>query len=90
MPVLNPEALINNRVKAIRAYHESAGIQRAELDVSGGIDSAVMLMLLAEALGPDNVTAVYSSINSSRCRFVRSGSHGGLHPLGQCCFDGHD
>jgi len=65
MPVLNTEALIKNRVEALRTYHEGAGIQRAELDVSGGIDSAVMLMLLAEALGPDNVTAAYSSINSS-------------------------
>lgn len=66
MPVLNTQALIDNRVNAIRTYHKDAGIQRAELDVSGGIDSAVMLMLLAEALGPDNVTAVYSSINSSQ------------------------
>jgi NAD+ synthetase len=65
MPVLNPTALINNRCEAIQRYHVEAGIARAELDVSGGIDSAVMLMLLAEALGPENVTAVYSSINSS-------------------------
>lgn len=66
MPVLNPKALITNRVEAIRSYHKGAGITRAELDVSGGIDSAVMLMLLAEALGPDNVTAVYQGINSSK------------------------
>lgn len=65
MPVLKPKALRNNRVEAIRKYHKDAGIVRAELDVSGGIDSAVMLMLLAEALGPDNVTAGYSSILSS-------------------------
>jgi NAD+ synthetase len=65
MPVLNPDALITNRVEAIRKYHEDAGIQRAELDVSGGIDSAVMLMLLARAVGVENVTAVYSSINST-------------------------
>lgn len=65
MPVLNTEALINNRGEAIQAYHSNFGIVRAELDVSGGIDSAVMLMLLAEALGPENVTAVYSSIQSS-------------------------
>jgi len=65
MPVLNNDALITNRVEAIRSYHSNAGIPRAELDVSGGIDSAVMLMLLVKALGPDNVTAAYSSINSS-------------------------
>jgi len=65
MPALNPEALIENRVAAVREYHEATGLQKAELDVSGGIDSAVVLMLLARALGPENVTAVYSSINSS-------------------------
>lgn len=65
MPVLNTESLISNRTTAIRHYQEMAEIFRAELDVSGGIDSAVMLMLLARALGPGQVTAVYSSINSS-------------------------
>jgi len=65
MPVLNTEALIQNRCDAIKGYHDGAGLPRAELDVSGGIDSAVMLLLLARALGPENVTAVYSSINSS-------------------------
>lgn len=29
MPVLNPEALIENRVAAIRAYHEAAGLKKA-------------------------------------------------------------
>ena len=65
MPVLNPEALIEERCEAIRTYHKGAGVPRAELDVSGGIDSAVMLLILARALGPENITAVYSSINSS-------------------------
>jgi NAD+ synthetase len=65
MPVLNPQALIENRVTAIRDYHKAAGVTRAELDVSGGVDSAVMLGLLAKALGPENVTAVYQGINSS-------------------------
>jgi len=65
MPVLNTDALITNRVETIRKYHSDAGIARAELDVSGGIDSAVMLMLLVKALGPDNVTAAYQGINSS-------------------------
>lgn len=65
MPVLNVNKLIENRVNAIRAYHEKSGVPRAQLDVSGGIDSAVMLGLLARALGPDNITAVYSGIDSS-------------------------
>lgn len=65
MPVLDPRALIAERVSAIRCYHDNARLSRAELDVSGGIDSAVMLGLLTEAVGADNITAVYSGINSS-------------------------
>ena len=65
MPVFKPEELIENRVEAIRAYHEECGIERAELDVSGGVDSAVMLGLLVRALGADKIAAVYSSVHSS-------------------------
>jgi len=65
MPVIDFQRLFENRTDAIRQYHKQVGLDRAELDVSGGIDSAVMLHLLAHALGPDKVTAVYSSINSS-------------------------
>ena len=64
MPVLDPHALIDHRVQAIQRYHEETGLERAELDLSGGIDSAVMAGLLRLALGPDKVTLVYSSINS--------------------------
>jgi NAD+ synthetase len=65
MPVLDADALIEDRVLAIRRYHERIGNMRAELDVSGGIDSAVLLGLLARALGPRQLTAVYSSIHSA-------------------------
>ena len=64
MPVLNPSALIDQRVEALRHYHDAAGLDRAELDLSGGIDSAVMAGLLVLALGTDKLTLVYSSINS--------------------------
>jgi len=64
MPVPNVDALIDERVEAIAQYHRETGIQRAELDLSGGVDSAVMAGLLVLALGPDAVTLVYSSINS--------------------------
>lgn len=57
MPVLNPEGLMNERIEAIRAYHKAAGIPRAVVLVSGGIDSAVIQGLCAKALGPENVTA---------------------------------
>ena len=64
MPVLNVDALIENRVEALKDYHKSAGLARAELDLSGGVDSAVMAGLLVLALGPESITLVYSSINS--------------------------
>lgn len=65
MPVLDVQALIDDRVRAIVGYHEATGIERAELDVSGGVDSAVMLQLLCRALGPERVTAVYIDIHSA-------------------------
>lgn len=65
MPVLDLQALIDDRVTAIRNFHQHTGASRAELDISGGVDSAVMLGLLARALGPDNITAAYIGIHSS-------------------------
>ena len=65
MPVLDTKALIDDRVSALRRLHEAVGNPRAELDLSGGVDSAVLLGLLARALGPDKITTVYTSIHSS-------------------------
>jgi NH3-dependent NAD+ synthetase len=60
MPVLNVKTLIENRVGAIREMHQSANIFKAELDLSGGIDSAVMACLLVLALGPEHVILTHS------------------------------
>ncbi|MFH1810716.1 MAG: NAD(+) synthase [Pseudomonadota bacterium] len=65
MPVLDATALADERIQAIRRYHQSAGVKRAEIDVSGGIDSAVIFSVLVRALGADQVTAAFLSINSS-------------------------
>jgi NH3-dependent NAD+ synthetase len=65
MPVLNIDALLDNRVTAIRLAHIEAKIKRAELDLSGGIDSCVMACLLVLALGPENVTLVHSRFATS-------------------------
>jgi NAD+ synthase len=72
MPVLNPEKLTGTLVGNIRKLHKDSGITRAELDLSGGIDSAVMLELLVRAIGADNVTATYIGINSSTDSMVRA------------------
>jgi len=62
MPVRSnmKNALLDNRIMALREAHQEAGIKRAELDLSGGIDSAVMAGVLVLALGPENVTLVHS------------------------------
>lgn len=65
MPVIDCDKLIQDRVNAIRNLHTMSGMGRAELDVSGGVDSAVMLGLLVRALGASKVTAVYQGISSS-------------------------
>ena len=65
MPVLKPDALVDTLVENIRAYHNKFGVTRAELDLSGGIDSAVMLGLLTLALGADNITTAFLGINSN-------------------------
>lgn len=72
MPVCNAPLLIESRCAAIARYHEETKIERAQLDISGGVDSAVMLGLLARALGPDRITAVYSSIHSSQDSLQRA------------------
>jgi NAD+ synthetase len=64
MPVIDTAGLIEERVGAIRDYHRRTGIARAELDVSGGVDSAVLLNLLERALGADHVTAAYIGVHS--------------------------
>lgn len=64
MPVVQVQELIRERTEAIRVFHRACRTGRAQLDVSGGVDSAVLLGLLARALGPDHIAAVYSAIDS--------------------------
>lgn len=45
-------------ILGIRDYFQKSGFQKAVLGLSGGIDSAVVCALAAEALGPQNVMAV--------------------------------
>jgi NAD+ synthase (glutamine-hydrolysing) len=42
----------------IKDYFNKSGFKKATLGLSGGIDSAVVCALVAEALGPENVMAV--------------------------------
>jgi NAD+ synthetase len=63
--IKNPEILVGALVKAMRDQAKEAGTNKAEVDISGGIDSAVVAALSCLAFGPENVIGVYSNINSS-------------------------
>lgn len=72
MPVLNTNALIDERVAALRKAHVDARCPRATLNLSGGIDSAVMACLLVLALGPDNVTLDHTNMSTSHSQTHRA------------------
>lgn len=71
-PVILPgkmEMCRNALVMGIRDYFSKSGFSRAILGLSGGLDSAVVMVLAAEALGAENVRALllpsrYSSEHS--------------------------
>jgi len=79
MPVLKPAELVLERVESIWLYHEKVqrdnklpALPKAELDMSGGIDSAVMAALLVRALGPENVILFHSRINTHESQTARA------------------
>lgn len=45
-------------VEGIRAFHRRNGFKKIHFGLSGGIDSAVIACLAADAVGPENVTAI--------------------------------
>ncbi len=57
-------------VHGIRSYFRNTGMKRAVLGLSGGLDSSVCAVLLADALGPENVLGVSmpSKITSQESR----------------------
>lgn len=65
MPIVDVQAVIDFKCDEIRAYHAEYHMPRAYLNISGGVDSAVVAGLLSRSLGPENITAVYMSVNSS-------------------------
>jgi NAD+ synthetase len=69
----NPEKeLYQALVLGVRDFARKNGLARAFLGLSGGIDSAVVAIVAAEALGPERVTAVaipsrYTDPRSTAC-----------------------
>jgi NAD+ synthase (glutamine-hydrolysing) len=69
VPTSEIELLHRGLVTGIRDYFRKTGFKRAVIGLSGGIDSAVVACLAAEALGPNHVLGVsmpsqYSSSHS--------------------------
>ncbi len=54
----NEEKLYHALVLGVRDYLHKCGFKKAVLGLSGGIDSALVACLAAEALGPDNVHGI--------------------------------
>ncbi len=65
LPPFEPALAEYALLKIIRSEITRIGLRRAVLGVSGGIDSALSLALVAKALGADNVTAVLMPYRSS-------------------------
>ena len=45
-------------VKGIKDYFKKSGFKKAVIGVSGGVDSALALRLIADAIGNKNITAL--------------------------------
>jgi NAD+ synthase (glutamine-hydrolysing) len=52
------EEVFRALVLGVRDFAQKNGLERAFLGLSGGVDSAVVAVIAAEALGPEHVTAV--------------------------------
>ena len=72
MAILRYTLLVDHIVEKMQQQAVDAGTNRAEIDVSGGIDSAVVAALSCEAFGPKNVIGVFSSIHSSNASLVKA------------------
>lgn len=65
MAILRYKRLISKLTSAMRMHAQEAGMEKVEIDVSGGIDSALVAALSCIAFGSENVIGVFSDINSS-------------------------
>jgi len=58
LPDSEPEELFNALVMGVRDYLNKCDYSKAVLGLSGGIDSAIVAVIAAQALGADNVTGI--------------------------------
>jgi len=57
--LMHEEKAYKRIVSGTRAYFKKAGFPMAVFGLSGGLDSSVTAFILADALGPGNVTAIH-------------------------------
>jgi NAD+ synthase len=65
MAIKDFEGLIGLLVEQMRAQATEAKVTKAQVDISGGVDSATVAALAVRAFGPKNVVGVYSSVEST-------------------------
>ncbi len=80
-PLSLEEEVYSALLLGLKDYVHKNGFQKALLGLSGGIDSSLVACLAADALGPENVTAVwlpsrYSSPESREDAFLLAGNLG--------------
>lgn len=66
MAIRDFEKLIEMIVGCMQEQARQARTERAEVDISGGVDSAVVAALAVRAFGADKVIGVFSSLNSAQ------------------------
>jgi NAD+ synthetase len=59
LPLSEEEEVFEALVMGTRDYMAKCGFEKAVLGLSGGVDSSLVAVIAAEALGPDRVTALY-------------------------------
>jgi NAD+ synthase (glutamine-hydrolysing) len=59
LPASEEEEVFESLVMGTRDYLAKCGFEKAVLNLSGGVDSALVACIAAKALGPDRVTALF-------------------------------
>jgi NAD+ synthase (glutamine-hydrolysing) len=67
---MNNETTYNKIIEGIKKYFEESKINRAVIGLSGGIDSALVTLLISNAIGKDNIDCLFmpTEFTSKSCK----------------------